>query len=606
MGDSRPLDGAPEPVLVPDVFLLPLAVPEVLDHPGLDAGLLARRLPDFLHQLLNGVRGQQVGMLEIQPPPGATRERWVTLSEPPEPDEVFPMFADDEPVRAIVGGTLRYEDEILVMDLTVHSAPGEVDAIPCTIHSRIRLDEPVRSMVATARHLARALDLPFPEPATGLLTSNAAAFFRYLEGLEGAAILGGDGGRDESGSGERLVRQFTEALRLDPHFGMALRTAAMTLFVALEGDRVRESTCYGLIDRCYDLAPADGEGCVVVAEHLALLGDDDRAVKWLRHAARLDPPSPRALESLGVVLANRGELVSARDLWLRGIESDGHPDFFAHLARLGFAESQDSEAWDKVLRGLRRKYERAVRAREWPTEPRSGSVLLRYLSEHLEEREAPEDVVEALLDLAGTLTEPEENVDLGLCLLRAGHAEEAAEELARGIAGELPPSTQDRAVRAQLAIEIRDFERRFAAASERASRGRDPRSALTEMQHYLDVQPAFWPALFFAGVALRRLGHADQALDLMAEVLSRRPGQGDALLEMARLFDDRGNPKRALECIDDAIGLEPEDAELHVLRAQFLERLDRRPEAALALERAIELEPERPDHRRRWRRLAAS
>ena len=139
----------------------------------------------------------------------------------------------------------------------------------------------------------------------------------------------------------------------------------------------------------------------MVAEQLVALGDDERALRWLQHAAQLDPPAPRALENLGVMRANNGDLISARDLWLRGVASDGHPDFFAHLARLSFAEGEESEAWDKVLRGLRRQFERAARAAEWPGEVRTGSVLLRYLAEHLEEKPAPDDVVEALLDLLG-------------------------------------------------------------------------------------------------------------------------------------------------------------------------------------------------------------
>ncbi len=609
MGDPLPPQGAPEEGTVPDVFLLPFAVPAAIDIDGIDAGVLARRLPDFLNQLLNGMGGSRVGMLEIQPPPddtGAT-PRWITLSEPPEPEDVFPMFEDGDQVRAIVTGSLRHEEEHLVLDLGVHFAPDVEDAVPSAIHGLVRLDDPARSMVAIARHLARAAGLTFPEPSSTMLTSNAEAFFRYLEGLEGAAILSSDRADDGDGADANaaLVAPFADALRLDPRFGMALRSAAMTLFLGLEGERVHESTCYRMIDRCFESHPADGEGCVVVAEQLALLGEDARALDWLRHAARLDPPSPRALESLGVMLANRGELVAARDLWLRGVQTDGHPDFFAHLARLGFAENEDSEAWDKVLRGLRRKFERAARASEWPLEPRGGSILLRYLGDHLYEHEPPDDVVEALLDLAKLLDTPEERVELGLCLLAVDREEEAATELAAGLAGELTPLLHDRAVRALLTIEIDDFERRFALASDRAQNGRDPRSALTEMQHYLEIQPTFWPALFFAGIALRRVGRADDALDLMAEVLTLRSGQPDALVEMARLFDERGNPKRALECVDEALSGEPDEAEMHALRAQFLEHLGRRSDAAKALERAIQLEPHQPNHHRRWRRMAA-
>jgi predicted RNA polymerase sigma factor len=76
------------------------------------------------------------------------------------------------------------------------------------------------------------------------------------------------------------------------------------------------------------------------------------------------------------------------------------------------------------------------------------------------------------------------------------------------------------------------------------------------------------------------------------------------LLEMARLFDERGNPKRALECIDDAMIDDDENATLFAWRATFLEHLGRREEAVASLDSAIDLEPDDRDLRRRRRRLA--
>src|SRR5690606_18798134 len=117
------------------------------------------------------------------------------------------------------------------------------------------------------------------------------------------------------------------------------------------------------------------------------------------------------------------------------------------------------------------------------------------------------------------------------------------------------------------------------------------------------VQPSFWPALFFFGVALHRLDASDQALDVMAEVLRMRPGQPDVLNEMALLFDERGNAKRALECVDEALAARPEDAGFHANRATFLEHLGRHEDAMAALDQAIALEPQDPDYRRLRRRL---
>ena len=61
---------------------------------------------------------------------------------------------------------------------------------------------------------------------------------------------------------------------------------------------------------------------------------------------------------------------------------------------------------------------------------------------------------------------------------------------------------------------------------------------------------------------------------------------------MAELFDARGNPKRALECIEEAIESRPNDPYLYVSMAEYLEALGRSDEARSALETAVELAPD--------------
>lgn len=580
----------------PGVFLLPLALPESISGLDVDAEVLARRLPDLLHQLLNAGRSEPAGMLEIQSPPDEGPPRWVTLSDVPSAEEVFTMLGGDR-MRALVTGSLRGAEGGLAIDLSIHFADEDglqptIGDVPQGVHAVVRLDDPSPGVLRLARHLAEVLEVPFRAP-TGhprLLTRSPAAFFRYLEGLDGAALLSGDPDLESDRYGESLLQPFGEALRIDPGFGLALRSLADALFPALTGERVPDSACYRLLDEVLEAEPTDGEGCVAIAEQLGFVGDRDRSRAWLEHAVGLDPVPPRALEGLGVYLANAGEIEEARALWRRGIEIDGHPDFLAHLARLAFNEGRSADGWDLMLRGLWRKLERLRRSAEWDDEVSGGSVLLRYLAEHIDEGELSEDAIEAIEELVGEVDEPIERVDLALCLRAVGRDDLAESELRGAMEGELPPSVEDRAVRALLGIELPDFERKFQAASERAVHGRDPRSALVEMQACLERNPAFWPALFYAGIALRRLGHQDEALDLMNEVVQRRPGQTDALTEMAEMFDARGNPKRALECVDEALLLKPEDADLHVLRAQFLEHLGRSGEAGEELDRAIALE----------------
>lgn len=598
------MNHTPNAAREPDIFFLPFALPESVALDGVDSDVLSRRLPDFLHHLLNRGGPLPTGMLEVQSPPGDGPVKWVTLSDVPSPEDVIGTLGPTA-VRAIVTGTLRQDDAGLAVELTVHTTVegGPAAREPLTLHGHLPAGDPVPPLCALARDLARVLGIAFPGPPRGVLTANPTAFYKFLEGLDGAAVLSGDPLLETDKDGEQLMAPFADALALDPCFGLALRAAAMAFFVALEGERVGTAAACRVIDRCFASLPTDGEGCVAVAEQLAMLGDDDRAKSWLEHAVRLEPPAPRALESLGVLFANRGNTIHARNLWLRGLSIDGHPDFFAHLARLAFSEGEQHEAWDKVLRGLRRIYERAVRAGEWNDAEQSSGIMLRYLAEHLADETPPEELSEALVDLGGLLTDPDARVDLGLCLLALGQRELARREIDAGLGGDVQPTTRDRGVRALLQIDVEDFEQRFARASDRAAHGRDPRSALVEMQDFLERQPGFWPALFFAGVALRRLDREDDALDLMVEVLDRRPSQPDALREMAELFDRRGNPKRALECVDEAIVVRPEEAELHACRGRYLMRLGRNVEASASIDRAIELEPQNRDYRRQRRRV---
>ncbi len=579
----------------PQIFFLPLAVPETDAFIQRDAGVLARRFPDFVHLLLNCSepgRGDMgpTGMLEIQSPPGEGPVRWVVLPERPLPEDVFPMIEEPEKVRAVVTGSLSAIDGGYGVEFSVYFAQAE-HSLAYEVRGSVGEATPAQDLSMLAGGLAQVLGVNYSKPDAGLLTKNADAFFRFLDGLDGAALLSSDPSLESDQIGEALMLPFAEALTLDPQFGLALRTAAMTLPSALEGERVGQAECCRMIDRCFESLPADGEGCVAVADHLAVVGENERSRAWLEHAARLLPPPPRALESLGVVLANEGDLIGARNLWMQGMLEDGHPDFFAHLARLAFNGNEPHEGWDKALRGLRRLYEREIRAAEWVDDERGVGVLLSYLAEHLDQQEVPDDVVEALTDLSGLFQDAEARVHLGICLIGVGRDDHARVDLNAAIATELRPSVRDRAVRALLGLQFHGFERRFARATDLAVHGRDPKMALGEMKVFLDAHADFWPALFFASVALRRLGRLDEALACAEDVLQIRPGQVDGLAEMATLFNLRGNSKRAVECMLQAIAIRPGDAKLYLTLSGFYTGLGRHEDAQRALDAAIDLDP---------------
>ncbi len=592
----------PDPV----IFMLPLAVPHPQRFKKLDPGVLSRRLPDFLHQMINQGENYPTGMLEIQSAPHLDQPiEWVLLQTPPDPEEAFSMLPEGDGAEAVVTGTVDMVKGKLELDLNVHFRMDLGTGMASSVQCMVSLEDPVPSLERLSKRLAKILDVEFHKPMSGLLTTSGLAFFKFLEGLDGSALLSGDLAIKTVAEPEALMQPYSEALNLDPRFGLALRFAHLSLASALHGERIGAKTCYKVIDRCLTAMPVDGDACVQVAEHMAVLGDDKRAIAWLQHAAHLNPPPPRGLERLGILFANSGKTVEARNLWLNGLSLDGHPDFFAHLARLAFTEGSLDEAWDKVVRGLRRIYERTVRMEEWGAEDQDMGLLLRYLVEHLPENPAPPEVEEALMDLRGKLAMAEDRIDLGLCLMSVGMPLEAAEEIQSGLLGDpdlvsdphasigdgLDPQVRDQGVRALLTMQVEKFERRFARAADNIATRRDLDKSAVEMTYFLSLQPDFWPALFFLAVARRRQDKSEEALDHLADVLRLRPGQAEALQEMAELFAKRGNPKRALECIDDALDSRPEDARWHGYRSSYLAQLGRLRDARQALQTGLDLEP---------------
>ncbi len=589
----------------PEVMFLPLAVGESDDGDApadFDLGLFARRVPDFVHQVLNEGQVGPTAMLELQTSADRGPVTWVRLDEAPDREEAFDLVPDDLDVRAVVSGELVPVEGGLHVEFHVFRAEDEDDFVTEKVGGVVQLADPVAGLLRLTRHLARVLGLDFHEPPRGLLTANGAAFAHFLKGLDNAMLLSGDLEIAVPDDREALMRPFADALALDPSFGLALRVANATAAIALDGARLDQETVRRFLDRCYTAQPFDGDACVAVAEQLTEMGDDQRAFAWLEHAIHLDPPPPRGLENLGILMARRGDAAAARDLWEKGLDVDGHPDFFSHLAQLCFAEQRDVEAWQLIGRGLRRLRERTARAGEWNDLERGAGVLLECLHAQLTVRTAPGEVADALAELR-TMLYGEDRVFLGLCLHACGRRREARLELVGGMQGVGDLDVRDRAVRAMLQIDVADFERRFARAAEIAQKARNPRPALAEFQTWLHLQPEFWPALFYSAIVKRRLRKTDEALDLLQAALEVTPDQPDLLFVMAELFDGRRNPKRALELIELALLGRSGDGRLHAAKARYLRHLGRTEEARACVAAALADGIDAPELRRLKRRL---
>ncbi|MBL8727431.1 MAG: tetratricopeptide repeat protein [Planctomycetes bacterium] len=588
----------------PEVMFLPLAATSTEAWRDLDAGVFARRIPDFVHQVLNQGQAGPTAMLELQTSADSGPVHWVELQEAPDRDEAFELLPDDLDVRAVVTGEILPLEDSLRIEFHVYRDEEGDEFVTEKMGGVVQLADPMPGLLRLTRHLARLLGIPFHEPPAGLLTRNGIAFRHFLQGLDNAMLLSGDLEIAVPDDREALIRPFADALDLDPTFGLALRVANATTAIALDGARLDQEAVRRFLDRCYSAQPGDGDACVAIAEQLSDMGDDQRAVAWLEHATHLDPPPARGLESLGILMARRGDHGAARGLWLRGLDVDGHPDFFSHLAQLSFAEQHEADAWELELRGLRRLHERTVRAGEWIDVDRGAGVLLECLHLQLASRAAPPAVADALDALRGLLT-GEARIHLGLCLAACSRRREARVELVAGLRAVVDLDNRDRAVRALLQLDVADFEARFARAVDRAQKARNPRPALAELQLWLHLQPEFWPALFFSAVAKRRIGDVDEALDLLAAALEITPDQPDVLQEMAELFDRRRNPKRALELVDKALEERPREARFHAAKARYLRHLGRLDDARRQVQRALERGIDSPELRRLQRRLPA-
>lgn len=594
--DGRDGDRAPE------VMFLPLAAAPDKTWGDLDVGVLSRRIPDFVHQLLNQGHVGPTAMLELQSAGDTGPITWVQMEEPVDRDEAFDLVPPQLAVRAVVSGVVEpAEDGGVVLEFHVFRDEDE-GLVTEKMGVVLFAEDPVCGLVMLTRRLAQLLGIAWQDPPDGLLTDRPAAFYAFLRGLDNAMLLSGDLEIDVPEDRGQLIQPFADAIEADPTFGLALRIASATAALALHGARIDRESVRRFLDRCYSAQPFDGEACVAVAEQLSEMGEEERAFAWLEHATELDPPPSRGLESLGILMARRGDPDAARGLWEKGLSVDGHPDFFSHLAQLSFAEGRADTAWECVERGLRRLRERTLRAAEWAEEDRGAGVLLECLQAQLVERVAPPHLVEPLVGLRGML-DGEERVALGLCLFSLGRRSDARAELVAGMRRMSDPSVRDRAVRAMLQIDVADFEARFAKATERSLRGRSPGQALPDFRLWLHLQPEFWPALYYSGIVMRRLGELDDALDLQASALEIAPDQPDVLYEMAELFSRRQNSKRALELVERALRQRGDESRLHVGKARYLRDLARPEEARAAVARAVEAGLDSPALRRLGRSL---
>ena len=152
-----------------------------------------------------------------------------------------------------------------------------------------------RRMCGLARHLARLLGVDYRRTSADLAdatagrrssTSSPASMDRRCS----AVISRSKCGMVRRSSCGRISKRSA----LDPEFGLALRSAQLTLFTALDDVRIGSEYMFR-VDRWVLARKAPGRrGCVRGGRGSLCLGwaKIDRAREWLEHASLLVPPPP--------------------------------------------------------------------------------------------------------------------------------------------------------------------------------------------------------------------------------------------------------------------------------------------------------------------------
>lgn len=610
-------------------YFFPLSEPLPIDVCGTPAGVFARRIPDFICTCLNDDGSEHASLLEIRAADsdGVPTGEWAHFEEMPDPIDLFEFLPDPSATR-IVCGTIRAPHTIAEDIEDLDSAPPrfleltlqiiersqnetesmivdselQVDAMEW----RIDLKNFGESCVGLVRHLARSLDLDPPRSNWSRLVSpNTPAFCAFLSGLDGSAQLDPELVVPKTPSA--LLTPFNKALQLDPDFGLALRRLHVALHDGVDSLIISPDDALELLDEAYSAFPSDSEAASRLGEHLAQLGEEERAEDWLRLSINQPNPPAQALETLGILLANRGQYDQARKLWRTGMRIDGSPDFFAHLARLDFREDKPEEGWEKYYRGLRRIAERSMHPGEWGEDEGRGGVLLRYLSEHLQDPFDDALVTEYGIDdllsnLRAQIREPEDRLDLGLCLLELGDHDGGIETILAALAHIEDPDRRDLGAERVARVRFPDFAARLAAPESSGISGDELEEARAYYERVTTEIPQLWPAWYLRGRLEETAKDWERARAAFRQAASLRRDQPKILSHLAIAAAQLQDFDEAIDAISDALAITPTDAALHADHALLLHHAGRDRESREALDIAETLGAEE-DILKRVRRI---
>ncbi|MEJ2570086.1 MAG: tetratricopeptide repeat protein [Anaerolineales bacterium] len=389
--------------------------------------------------------------------------------------EKFPASTDvlTQLSRAYLSGGMP-EQSLHVAQQAVEIEPGNADALNALRDSAVAMKEWNHAMQATQRLLE-------DNPGNQLSWLDLA---RYAHNAE-RHILARD--------------SLSQALAIDRRNPKSLLAAAKLL---IEFDE----PAYALVNLRQALARSSEEAdfYAELAETSQTLGDIEIEQKaWMR-LLEFEPDNLAALTQGARALWNLDRHASAIGLWQRAIQIDGdNAGLNLHLGRAYFTTGETQRGLDHVLRAYKLAPGSADLAKE------AGNSLLRFGS--------PLDALE-VLQRAVQLSPNDIDclMDLGKCYLQLGRFDEAEHTLSKAREFSTYPLRAD-ALLSQIALTNGDLMR-----------------AEKLLQDTLQASPRTTEDTFCIAETAMRLGHWDDAINVIEETLSK-DGDVETLLASAKL-----------------------------------------------------------------------
>jgi tetratricopeptide (TPR) repeat protein len=395
------------------------------------------------------------------------------------------------------------------------------------------------------------------------------------------------------------------------------------LALAERGDASRATH---LLARAVERDPGDVEALTTLAQLHEKAGRLSEAEELLARALERDPDNQAVLVSAGRLALRLGSAVRARAYFDRLLSLSEEPELAVRVA-FAFLAVHDSASASEVLdsarkgRGLsarvsfyaglvhermRHFAEAAAAYAEVPvtaelfpdarlrraiclSQAGDSAAALSLLREALSER--PDDT-ELLVQHARVL-ERSGAPDRAVAALKEALARVPAPELYEALADTLRrqgrPAEAVTLLHDAVERHPREPALRYALGSLLQAQG-DEAGSIAWMRSVLEVDPNHAAAMNFIGYLLAQRGRDhDEAERLVRRALELRPDTGSFLDSLGWIFFQRGDYPRALETLERAVALEPEEPVILEHLGDAYHRLSRTDEAAGAWRRALEL-----------------